>query len=112
MSHNPEGGEEHPHPTHHQAVQGEAPLQGGKAGTFKDNGYSVLCGGVPAVGGRGEGLWEEREGRWTVSGMLMTSRYFGPSGVRALPLAAGINVVGHYKWHFFFSLSLSLRAHC
>ena len=26
---------------------------------------------------------------------------FGPSGVRALPLAAGINVVGHYKWHFF-----------
>jgi hypothetical protein len=32
----------------------------------------------------------------------------GPSGVRALPLAAGINVGGHYKWHFclFFSLSL------
>ena len=30
-----------------------------------------------------------------------------PSGVRALPLAAGINVGGHYKWHFFFSLSLS-----
>ena len=26
--------------------------------------------------------------------------HFGPSGVRALPLAAGINVVGHYKWHF------------
>jgi hypothetical protein len=25
----------------------------------------------------------------------------GPSGVRALPLAAGINVGGHYKWHFF-----------
>ena len=24
----------------------------------------------------------------------------GPSGVRALPLAAGINVGGHYKWHF------------
>ena len=23
-------------------------------------------------------------------------RYFGPSGVRALPLAAGINVGGHY----------------
>ena len=42
----------------------------------------------------------------------------GPSGVPALPLAAGINVVGHYKWHFFLflsfflSLSLSLRAHC
>ena len=30
----------------------------------------------------------------------------GPSGVRALPLAAGINVGGHYKWHFFL-LSLS-----
>ena len=26
--------------------------------------------------------------------------HFGPSGVRALPLAAGINVGGHYKWHF------------
>ena len=25
----------------------------------------------------------------------------GPSGVRALPLASGINVVGQYKWHFF-----------
>ena len=38
----------------------------------------------------------------------------GPSGVRALPLAAGINVGGHYKWHFFLSLSpLSLSpAHC
>ena len=32
---------------------------------------------------------------------------FGPSGVSALPLAAGINVGGHYKWHFFL-LSLSL----
>ena len=28
----------------------------------------------------------------------------GPSGVRALPLAAGINVGGHYKWHFFLLL--------
>ena len=43
---------------------------------------------------------------------------FGPSGVRALPLAAGLNVGGHYKCHFFLSLSfslsffLSLRAHC
>ena len=26
------------------------------------------------------------------------AQYFGPSGVRALPLAAGINVGGHYKW--------------
>ena len=24
----------------------------------------------------------------------------GPSGLRALPLSAGINVGGHYKWHF------------
>ena len=31
----------------------------------------------------------------------------GQSGVRALPLAAGINVSGHYKWHFFLLLSLS-----
>ena len=36
---------------------------------------------------------------------------FGPSGVHALPLAAGINVGGHYKGHFFlFSLSLSLSS--
>ena len=75
MARNPEDAEEHPLPTHDQAVQGQAPLQGGEAGTFKDNGYSVLCGGVPAVGGRGEGLWEGREGGWTVGGMLMTSRY-------------------------------------
>jgi hypothetical protein len=32
---------------------------------------------------------------------------FGPSGVRALPLAAGINVGGHYKGHFFLFLSSS-----
>ena len=25
---------------------------------------------------------------------------FGPSGVRALPLAPGRNVGGHYTWHF------------
>ena len=54
MSNHPEGGEEHPHPSHHQAVQGQAPLQGGEAGAFEDNSYSVLCGGVPAVGGREE----------------------------------------------------------
>jgi hypothetical protein len=29
--------------------------------------------------------------------------------VRALPLAAGINVGGHYKRHFFLSLSSSLQ---
>ena len=38
--------------------------------------------------------------------------FFGPSGVHALPLAAGINVGGHYKWHFFLSLSFFLPAHC
>ena len=27
-------------------------------------------------------------------------RNFGPSGVRALPLAAGINVGGHYFWYW------------
>ena len=32
---------------------------------------------------------------------LPVEQIIGPSGVRALPLAAGINVVGHYKWHFF-----------
>ena len=32
----------------------------------------------------------------------------GPSGVRALPLAAGINVGGHYKWHFFLFFLSSL----
>jgi hypothetical protein len=26
---------------------------------------------------------------------------FGSSGVRALPLATGINIGGHYNWHFF-----------
>jgi hypothetical protein len=30
-----------------------------------------------------------------------TVLHFGTSGVRSLPLAAGINVGGHYKWHFF-----------
>ena len=42
------------------------------------------------------------------------SLHFGPSGVRALPLAAGINIGGHYKWHFFlFSLlSFFSPAHC
>ena len=31
-------------------------------------------------------------------------RYFGPSGVRALPLAAGINEGGHYFRYFFLFL--------
>ena len=39
--------------------------------------------------------------------MCKETAIIGPSGVRALPLAAGINVGGHYKWHYFsFSLSL------
>ena len=28
-----------------------------------------------------------------------------PSGARALTLAAGRNVGGHYKWHFFLFIS-------
>ena len=32
---------------------------------------------------------------------LVSPGHFGPSGVRALPLAAGINVGGHYKRHFW-----------
>ena len=47
----------------------------------------------------------------TVVDYVLSLCSLGPSGVRALPLAAGINVGGHYKWHFF-SFSLSLRAHC
>jgi hypothetical protein len=30
------------------------------------------------------------------AGINVGGHYFGPSGVRALPLAAGINVGGHY----------------
>ena len=42
----------------------------------------------------------------------LAASIIGPSGVRALPLAAGINVGGHYKGHFFL-LFLSLSpAHC
>ena len=38
--------------------------------------------------------------------VILFKVYIGPSGVRALPLAAGINVGGHYKRNFFsFSLS-------
>jgi hypothetical protein len=31
----------------------------------------------------------------------------GPSRVGALPLAAGINVGGHYTWHYFSLFFLS-----
>jgi hypothetical protein len=31
---------------------------------------------------------------------ILTTKTIGPSGVRALPMAAGIKVGGHYKWHF------------
>ena len=52
-------------------------------------------------------LWEHLD---YPSRLFFTFRYFGPSGVRALPLASGRNVGGHYKWHFFpFSLSLFFR---
>ena len=39
---------------------------------------------------------------------------FGPSGVRALPLADCTNEGGHYKWHFFLFLYsfFLLPAHC
>jgi hypothetical protein len=45
-----------------------------------------------------------------VMGMgICHAQKIGPSRVCALPLAAGINVGGHYKWHFFlFFLSSSL----
>ena len=32
--------------------------------------------------------------------MVLHCKDVGPSGVRALLLAAGINVGGHYKWHY------------
>ena len=34
-----------------------------------------------------------------VGGDKCKTQNIGPSGVRALPLAVGINVGGHYKWH-------------
>ena len=51
---------------------------------------------------------------WILMSLLLSWNYcpwewdIGPSGVRALPLAAGINVGGHYKWHFFSLSSSSL----
>ena len=47
-----------------------------------------------------------------VSDQQRQSLSIGPSGVRALPLAAGITVGGHYKWHFFLFFLLLLPAHC
>ena len=38
---------------------------------------------------------------------IQKTAVIGPSGVRALPLAAGINVGGHYKWRFFLFFFLS-----
>ena len=47
----------------------------------------------------------------TSSPTILFGISFGPSGVRVLPLAAGINVGGHYKWHFFsFFLSFSFSS--
>jgi hypothetical protein len=47
---------------------------------------------------------------WKIFNAYLESTYYavkmcppyaiGLSGVRVLPLAAGINVGGHYKWHF------------
>ena len=47
------------------------------------------------------------------AGINECGHYFGPSGVRALPLAAGINEGGHYFRYFFlflFSCFLVLTA--
>ena len=59
MSSNPEGAEDHPNAPYHQAVQGQAPLEGREAGAFQYNCYSVMVGegGMRGVGGRGE--WRE-----------------------------------------------------
>jgi hypothetical protein len=49
--------------------------------------------------------WQKDDMKWP--GKKNTFNiYVGPSGVRALPLSAGINIGGHYKWHYFL-LSLS-----
>ena len=40
--------------------------------------------------------------RWQAK--IVTTINFGPSGVRALPLAAGINEGGHYFRYFFLFL--------
>ena len=50
-------------------------------------------------------FWSERSA--CASGQHLGGHYFGPSGVRGLPLAAGINVGGHYKLHFCKALSQS-----
>ena len=49
------------------------------------------------MGGRAEGLVCADSGARTPNGIRGS---FGPSGVRALPLAAGINVGGHYFRYF------------
>jgi hypothetical protein len=49
---------------------------------------------------------------FSASSRFVAKMEIGPSGVRALPLAAGINVGGHYKGHFFLLSLSSLRAHC
>ena len=38
-------------------------------------------------------------------------RYFGPSGVRALPLAAGINEGGYYFFFLFLLLTTTIQNH-
>ena len=55
--------------------------------------------------------WNELNIHYSITipkGNITMNKLIGPSGVRALPLPAGINVGGHYKWHFFLcSLSSS-----
>ena len=51
---------------------------------------------VVSMGGRAEGLACADPGARTPIGVSGIRYIFGPSGVRALPLAAGINVGGHY----------------
>ena len=36
-----------------------------------------------------------------LSNLLQYNEFVGQSGVRALPLAAGRSVGGHYKWHYW-----------
>ena len=51
MAHSPQAAEQHPHATHHPAVQGQAPLGGGEAGTSHHYGYLVMGGGGGGVPG-------------------------------------------------------------
>ena len=75
---------------------------------FEGDSADMRAGKFPLVsmGGRAEGLACADPGARTPIG---ASGNFGPSEVRALPSAAGINAGGHYKWHFFSLLSSFFR---